>query len=97
MGRRTTITLDDDVARKLAEEARKTGEPFKVVVNEAIRRGMLRLVKPKDEKPFKVKAWKLGLPSGVNFRHLDADLEDEYILEKMRRSDEEERERRKGR
>jgi hypothetical protein len=52
MGRRTTITLDDDVARKLAEESRKTGEPFKVVVNEAIRRGMLK--RDKATKPFQV-------------------------------------------
>jgi hypothetical protein len=53
--------------------------------------------KSEDEQPFKVTAWNLGLPSGVNFRHLDADLEDEYILEKRRRWDEEERERRKAR
>ncbi len=36
---RTTITLDADVAQKLQEEARKTGRPFKQVVNEFLRLG----------------------------------------------------------
>jgi hypothetical protein len=37
---RTTITLDDDVAAKLHAEARKSGRPFKQVVNDAIRTGL---------------------------------------------------------
>ena len=35
---RTTLTLDDDVARKLEAEARRTGQSFKSIVN-----GFLRL------------------------------------------------------
>lgn len=34
---RTTITLDDDVAAKLRAEARRTGKPFKTVLNECLR------------------------------------------------------------
>ena len=34
------MTLDDDVADRLASEARRSGRPFRVVVNEAIRRGL---------------------------------------------------------
>lgn len=34
---RTTITLDDDVAVKLRAEARRTGRPFKTVLNECLR------------------------------------------------------------
>lgn len=37
---RTTLTLDDDLARELREEARRTGRPFKQVVNEALRTGL---------------------------------------------------------
>lgn len=37
---RTTLTLDDDVARLLADEAHRTRRPFKQVVNDAIRRGL---------------------------------------------------------
>ena len=33
----TTITLDEDVAAKLRAEARRTGKPFKTVLNECLR------------------------------------------------------------
>ena len=58
---RTTLTLDDDVASLLKKEARKSGEPFKQIVNRYLRVG---LTAPKDSrrKPFKVKPWNLGLP-----------------------------------
>jgi hypothetical protein len=34
---RTTVTLDDDVAAKLRSEARRTGKPFKTILNEYLR------------------------------------------------------------
>ena len=37
---RTTLTLDDDVAAKLKSQSRKTGRPFREVVNDALRRGL---------------------------------------------------------
>ena len=37
---RTTLTLDDDVAAALREQARLRDRPFKQVVNDALRRGM---------------------------------------------------------
>ncbi len=37
---RTTLTLDDDVARALRERARLLNLPFKQVVNETLRRGL---------------------------------------------------------
>ena len=40
MTRRTTLTLDEDVARKLREQARKDGRPFRAIVNDALRRGL---------------------------------------------------------
>ena len=58
---RTTLTLDDDVAVLLKREARKSGLPFKQVVNRYLRLG---LTAPKQPNPgkFVVKAKKLGLP-----------------------------------
>ena len=38
---RTTLTLDDDVAARLKAEARRTGKPFKQLVNECLRRRLL--------------------------------------------------------
>jgi hypothetical protein len=58
---RTTLALDDDVAALLKKEARKSGEPFKQVVNRYLRLG---LTAPKQlaRKPFKVTPINLGLP-----------------------------------
>jgi len=63
---RTTLTLDDDVAILLKKESRKSGEPFKQVVNRYLRLG---LTAPKDagRKPFKVKPWNLQPPPGLSF------------------------------
>jgi hypothetical protein len=57
---RTTLTLDDDVAVLLKKEARKSGEPFKQVVNRFLRLGLT--TKPVGRKPFKVTPIDLGLP-----------------------------------
>lgn len=58
---RTTLTLDDDVAALLNKEARRSGEPFKQIVNRYLRLGLTAAKQP-ARKPFKVKALNLGLP-----------------------------------
>jgi hypothetical protein len=59
---RTTLTLDDDVASLLSKEVRRTGEPFKRVVNRYLRLGLMASSKPPARKPFKVTPINLGLP-----------------------------------
>lgn len=63
---RTTLTLDDDVAAKLKAEVRRSGNSFKQVVNDVLRR---ELNKPAEKKlaPFKVKARDLGLRPGYSY------------------------------
>ena len=58
---RTTLTLDDDVAALLKKEVRKSGEPFKQVVNRYLRSGLTAAKQP-PRRPFKVKPINLGLP-----------------------------------
>jgi hypothetical protein len=58
---RTTLTLDDDVAALLKKEVRKSGEPFKQVVNRSLRSGLTAAKQP-ARRPFKVKPINLGLP-----------------------------------
>ncbi len=58
---RTTLTLDDDVAALLKKEVRKSGEPFKQVVNRYLRSGLMAAKQP-ARRPFKVKPINLGLP-----------------------------------
>jgi hypothetical protein len=57
---RTTLAIDDDVASLLKKEVRKSGEPFKQVVNRVLRLGLS--TRPAARKPFKVKPINLGLP-----------------------------------
>jgi hypothetical protein len=58
---RTTLTLDEDVAVLVNKEVRKSGQPFKQVVNRLLRVG-LTAAKQSARKPFRVKPIDLGLP-----------------------------------
>lgn len=57
---RTTLTLDEDVAVKLKTEARRAGRPFREVVNETLRRGLLSRLPMAKPSAFKVKARDVG-------------------------------------
>jgi hypothetical protein len=57
---RTTLTLDDDVAAKLKAEARKSGRPFRQVVNDSLRRGLLVKRDAQAAGPFKIEPRDLG-------------------------------------
>jgi hypothetical protein len=66
---RTTLTLDEDVAKLLKKEARKSGEPFKQAVNRFLRLG-LRAAKQPSQEPFVVKPWNLRPPPGLDFDNI---------------------------
>jgi len=61
---RTTLTLDDDVAARLAAEARRTGRSFKDTVNDALRGGLDARQRPRAET-FLVRARNLGALRGA--------------------------------
>lgn len=63
---RTTLTLDDDVAAKLRAEARKSGEPFKQIVNRVLRTGLNVRAQAASLPPYRIKARSLGSP-GFNY------------------------------
>ncbi|MGO9864992.1 MAG: hypothetical protein ACLPLR_15385 [Terriglobales bacterium] len=58
---RTTLSLDDDVARLLDKESRRSGASFKQVVNHFLRLGLMASKQP-ARKPFRVKPLNLSLP-----------------------------------
>jgi hypothetical protein len=67
MSERTTLTLEDDVATRLREEARKQGRPLKAVVNDALRAGLAQPASSPDAvSPFRVKPRDLGLRPGID-------------------------------
>jgi hypothetical protein len=68
---RTTITLDDDVEKKLdAEVRRRKGATFKDLVNETLRIGLLMRQDLKAAEPFKVKARPMGVMPGLNYDNI---------------------------
>ena len=73
---RTTLTLDQDVAARLQAEVRRTGKPFKVVVNEHLRTALAQRRNVNAAQPFSVVAVNLGGPMpGRSYDDIGALLE----------------------
>jgi hypothetical protein len=74
---RTTLTLDDDVAARLQAEVRRTGRPFKTVVNERLRMALAQSAAVQKRSPFKVRPRAMGGPSvGLSYDNVGALLEE---------------------
>jgi hypothetical protein len=71
---RTTLSLDDDVARLLNKESRRSGASFKEVVNHFLRLGLMAAKQPR-RKAFVVKPINLGLPPGLSYDNVEELLE----------------------
>lgn len=63
---RTTLTLDEDVTAKLRAEERRTGLPFKQVVNNTLRAGLNSQSRSASAPRFKIKARAWG-SAGFNY------------------------------
>lgn len=73
---RTTLTLDDDVATRLQAEARRSGRPFKSVVNEYLRAGLAQRRALKAVAPFRIEPKDLGGPlPGLSYDNIGALLD----------------------
>lgn len=82
---RTTVTLDDDVAAKLKEEARRQKTSFKEVLNSSVRQG-LRAGAPEATTPYRLSPRPLRARPGVDLDRglaLAGELEDAEILRKL--------------
>ena len=74
---RTTLTLDDDVAARLQAESRRTGRPFKTVVNEYLRVGLAQRRLAKAAVRFRVEPVSMGAPlAGRSYDNIGALLEE---------------------
>lgn len=84
---RTTVTLDPDVETLLRKEVRRRGEPFKRVLNDAIREG-LRTRTRRDDQTFELLTFDMGVPSLdlTKAGSLAAELEDDELIGRYRRS-----------
>jgi hypothetical protein len=57
---RTKLTLDDDVAAKLTAESRRSGRPFREIVNKTLRCGLASRRGAPRRQSFKITARDLG-------------------------------------
>lgn len=72
---RTTLTIDDDVEALLRQRLRASGEPMKQAVNKYLRLGMQAEENKPRQKPFKVKPFRLGLPTHWDYTSTSSLLE----------------------
>ena len=84
---RTTLTLDEQIARALRNAAHRTGKPFKQVVNETLRAGLVASDAPAKPRRYRIRAASLGgVMPGVDLRkalRLADALEDEEIAREL--------------
>ena len=74
---RTTLTLDEDVANRVQAEARRSGRPFKVVVNDLLRAGLSQSRRAPRAEPFQVEPGNFGgLRPGLSLDSIAALLEE---------------------
>jgi len=80
---RTTLTLDEDLARALRKLAHARGSSFKAVVNEVLRRGLMAGEKScAPREPFRVASARRGFRPGVDPLKLNQ-LVDELEVERF--------------
>lgn len=71
---RTTITIDEDLAKQLRGEMRRSGLSLKEAVNRFLRLGLVGGRKP-QRKRFEVRPGRLGLPAGLSYDNVEELLE----------------------
>lgn len=83
---RTTIDLAPDVLKRLRDTAHEENRPFKTIVDEVVRVGLLTRQPPQSKQPVEFPTWNFGFTPEVNLTKalaLAAELEDQEIIRKM--------------
>jgi hypothetical protein len=71
---RTTLTLDEDVAKQLRAEIRRSGDSLKAAVNHFLRLGLMASGK-RPQKRFVVRPKAMRLPRGLSYDNTQELLE----------------------
>jgi hypothetical protein len=71
---RTTLTIDEDLAKLLRSEMRRSGRSLKAAVNHFLRIGLMTSGKP-PRKRFVVHPLPLKLPAGLSYDNVEELLE----------------------
>lgn len=84
---RTTLTLDDDVARLVEDATHRLRRPMKQVVNEALRQALAPRIR--RQEPYRLLPHDSAVRPGFDlagFNRLADELADQAIIDKARRS-----------
>ena len=68
---RTTLTIDDDVARLVQEEVRRSGDSFKGTVNNLLRKGLTASRDPQRRKRFVVTPIAMNTGLGTRYQKVE--------------------------
>lgn len=82
---RTTLTLEPDVAARVKSEVRRTGRPLKVVVNEALKRGLGLAGRHARPPRFEVQPHAFGFHPGVDLDRLNQLVDELDVAEAARK------------
>ena len=84
---RTTLTIDDDIARQLKAIVHRSSKPFKTVVNEALRAGIENNRIADVRRPYRLEPVAMGEVTGSynldKALELVDHLEDEEVSRKL--------------
>ena len=73
---RSTLTIDDDIAALVDAEVRRSGRPYKTVVNELLKLGLATKRRPQTARTFKVTPRAMGLGAGRSYDKISTLLEE---------------------
>lgn len=77
---RTTLTIDDHLARRLKDRAYEQRKPFKEVVNETLERGLAAPART-PHRPIRIKTRKLVYRSGIDEMKIKDHLDELQVAE----------------
>lgn len=75
MSIRTTFTLDEDVFERLNQASRADRVPFRQVLNETLRAGLLAREELPLRRKFRIQPRHMGVRAGLNYDNVPALLE----------------------
>jgi len=68
---RTTLTIDDDIAKLVEDEVRRSGDTFKGTVNRLLRHGLMASRNPQPRKRFVVTPKALNTGLGTRYKKVE--------------------------
>lgn len=70
------MTIDDDIAALVEAEMKRSGKPYKTVINDLLRLGLVQKRQRQAQRHFRVKPRAMGLRAGQSYDNVAVLLEE---------------------